>query len=243
MFKQHPLDNSGMYLAENLELLQTLQSLDWEWLENPEPYPFLRLTKGKGTRRSVSAGALDETKKSKIVVGVGRQDGQSLVLAYRKPADFTCDAYRKFPKDPTSKPIEAVDTRVLTGAITPEVSWNAIMSCLPEHMKERAKLSQGDQPAVSGSVADVSASKELDPENLEEFWRGNYNFDCDQNTQSPDGKIYSPNSLNVRISSRTQAWRILNQLVQYLEEKDDGQAQVLDLMFFGSLELIEDDKE
>lgn len=241
MFKKHPLDNSGIYYAENLELLQELQSLDWQWLEDPSQYPFLRLAKGKGNRRSVSAGALDETKQSKIVVGVGRRDGQSLVLAYRKLTDFTCDAYRKFPQDPIGKPSEAVDTRVLTGVIAPEVSWNAIMSSLPEYMRQR-KNPLGDQLTTSDSSADVSASKDFDPENPEQFWRGNYNFYCDQDTQNLGGKAYSPNSLNVRISSRVQAWRILNQLVRYLEEKDDEQEQVLDLMFFGSLELMEENR-
>ncbi|MBD1864294.1 MULTISPECIES: hypothetical protein [Trichocoleus] len=240
MSKQHPLDNSGTYYAENLELLHVLQSLDWEWLEDPHQYPFLRLIKGKGNKKSVSAGALDKTKQSQIVVGVGRRDGQSLVLAYRKLTDFTCDAYRKFPQDPIGKPIEAVDTRVLTGVITPEVSWNAIMSSLPEYMRQRTN-SLGDQLTTSDSGADVLASKDFDPENPEQFWRGNYNFYCDQHTQNLGGKAYSPNSLNVRISSRLQAWRMLNQLVRYLEEADNGQEQVLDLMFFGSLELMEED--
>jgi hypothetical protein len=132
MVKQHLLDNRGIYYSQDLDLLQALRSLNWEWLEDPQPYPFLRLTKGKGTRRSVSAGALDKTKQSRIVVGVGRQDGQSLVLAYRKSNDFTCDGYRNFPIDPTNKPIEAVDTRVLTGAITPEESLMSIEAMLSQ---------------------------------------------------------------------------------------------------------------
>lgn len=130
MPKQHPLDRRGTFYSESVECLKSLQALEWEWFEDPEQYPFLRLIKGKGDKRSVSARSLNRTKRDQIVVGVGRQDGLSLVLAYRKPNDFTCNAYRDFPADPTAKPVEAVDTRILTGDITPEESLEAIVEAV-----------------------------------------------------------------------------------------------------------------
>lgn len=120
---QHPLAATASHYSEDLKVLQSLQALEWEWFEDPSQYPFLRLIKGSGNRKKITAGYLDSKKTHKIIVGVGRQDGQSLVLAYRKPNDFSCDAYKVFSdQNPFAKPMEAVDTRVLAKLITPEAS-------------------------------------------------------------------------------------------------------------------------
>lgn len=110
--QKHPLDTSRIY-AEDPDLLRRLQLLDWQWFEDPKQFPFLRIIKHTPNGSIVSAGFLDQSKQVKVVVGAGWQSGQVLVLAYRKSFDFTCEAYRNFPKDPTAKPIEAINTRIL----------------------------------------------------------------------------------------------------------------------------------
>lgn len=124
-FAEHVLHSTPF--SETLAVLQALQGLDWEWHDEPTQYPFLRLIKGNGERRVVSAGYLDKKKVHKIVVGVGRRDGKALVIAYRKFDDFSCDAYKVFSdQHPLAKPMEGVDTRVLVGLLKPEASLESI---------------------------------------------------------------------------------------------------------------------
>jgi hypothetical protein len=134
--EKHLLEMGEMRRSEHLEALQALQGLDWEWLDEPTQYPFLRLMKGNNHRRRISEGYLDKKKDHRIVVGVGRRDGKALVIAYQKPQDSS-DAYKVFSDQyPLAKPIESVDTRILTGSLKPEASLESVAAY---HKRSKAK--------------------------------------------------------------------------------------------------------
>ncbi len=226
--EKHPLEMGAMRRSENLEVLQALQGLDWEWLDEPTQYPFLRLMKGKGERRSVSAGYLDIKKTNRIVVGVGRRDGKALVIAYRKPQDFL-DAYKVFSDQyPLAKPIEAVDTRILTGSLKPEASLESIA----------AYLKQPNVKENSSKKKNIEGLAEFDPENPNSFWKGIFQFTEGKGVQNVNSKSYVPNSIVLHFT-RSQALKIIHQLSSQLVNSSEEEIQ---LLLFGELDEVQDDE-
>ncbi len=99
--------------AESESALTALGALDWRWTQDPGEFHFVRIKVGNVTGYYKPEEIVAKGYHGRIVMACAVVRGKDKEMGWESYHPVTA---------PTNKPCEAIDTRVLTGEITPAES-------------------------------------------------------------------------------------------------------------------------
>lgn len=103
------------FTIHNSDLVK-IASLEWKGIFYPH-YPFARLTKH----------SVEKNNRRMLRIGRGYYQGLKRAVAYAYVMNRDIEAY-DYLSSPINKPMEAVDTRILTGDLDPELYLSLLKS-------------------------------------------------------------------------------------------------------------------